>query len=77
MLTWVTGEKTLFSMTFFDWTPEQSSGIVSPWLGLYWGLAAALTLLTWLFSRIYIAKGDKAAEVEFREQLQKDDDSIV
>ncbi|KAK7920292.1 hypothetical protein PG985_008314 [Apiospora marii] len=68
---------TLFSMTFFRWIPDESPQVISPWIGLYCGSAAVLTLLTWWFSNKYIRKGDKAARIEFQQQLQKDDDSIV
>ncbi|KAK8036963.1 hypothetical protein PG991_001277 [Apiospora marii] len=70
-------KKTLFSMTFFRWIPDESPQVISPWIGLYCGSAAVLTLLTWWFSNKYIRKGDKAARIEFQQQLQKDDDSIV
>ncbi|KAK8101857.1 hypothetical protein PG999_012231 [Apiospora kogelbergensis] len=69
--------KTLFSMTFFNWIPDESHRMVSPWLGLYCGSAAVLTLLTWWFSRKYIAKGDEAAKTEFKQQLLRDDDANI
>lgn len=64
-------------MTFFNWIPDESHRMVSPWLGLYCGSAVVLTLLTWQFSRKYIAKGDEAAKTEFQQQLLKDDDANI
>lgn len=70
-------KKTLFSMTFFNWIPDESPQVISPWIALYCGSAAILTLLTWWFSRRYITESDKVARIRFQEQLQTDDDSFV
>ncbi|KAK8078102.1 hypothetical protein PG996_004272 [Apiospora saccharicola] len=75
--TFLAEKKTLFSMTFFNWIPDESTKTVSPWIGLYCGSAVMLTLITWLLSRKYIADGEKVAKIEFRKQLASDDDSIV
>ncbi|KAK6844527.1 hypothetical protein PG995_014637 [Apiospora arundinis] len=64
---------TLFSMTFFNWTPDESSQVISPWIGLYCGSAAMLTLLTYLRWRKYIAAQDKIAVKEVRRAMMSDD----
>lgn len=35
--------KSVFSMTFFDWSPTEGSPVISPWIGIYFALAAMLT----------------------------------
>lgn len=44
--------QTMFSMTFFNWIPPDSSQMVSPWIGLYFGATVVVTgLLHWLSNR--------------------------
>ncbi|KAK8086400.1 hypothetical protein PG994_001374 [Apiospora phragmitis] len=68
---------TLFSMTFFKWIPEESSQVISPWIGLYCGAAVMLTLLMWRLSQKYMVNGKLVAMKEIREALDSDNDSIV
>ncbi|KAK8025071.1 hypothetical protein PG990_002894 [Apiospora arundinis] len=64
--------KTLFSMTFFNWHPDGSPGVISPWIGLYCGLAAMLTLLTYLRWKKYITEQDKIAGEDIENALTSD-----
>ncbi|KAG6365675.1 hypothetical protein INS49_007286 [Diaporthe citri] len=38
---------TVFSMTLFNWSPEQDQEVMSPWFWVYAVITIALTLLTW------------------------------
>lgn len=38
--------QTLFSTTFFNWTPSSDKKIISPWIVLYFGLTAITTVFT-------------------------------
>ncbi|KAI0185953.1 hypothetical protein EV127DRAFT_411708 [Xylaria flabelliformis] len=42
--------KTLFSMGFFNWIPNESNQMISPWIGLYFGVTIFTTVATiWRF----------------------------
>ncbi|KAJ5002240.1 hypothetical protein K4K48_000380 [Colletotrichum sp. SAR 10_66] len=44
---------TLFSMTFFQWIPDDSEKMVSPFLWIYFVVALILTLFTvWLLRKL-------------------------
>ncbi|EQB48786.1 protein kinase [Colletotrichum gloeosporioides Cg-14] len=52
---------TLFSMTFFQWIPDDSEKMVSPFLWIYFVVALLLTLFTvWLLRRLANPKTDKS-----------------
>ncbi|KAK8093717.1 hypothetical protein PG997_000402 [Apiospora hydei] len=70
------GVKTLFSMTFFNWIPDDSPQVVSPWIGLYCGSAAMLTLITYWRWRRYIAEQELISHKDIQEKLKSDDSSI-
>ncbi|KAI1147640.1 hypothetical protein F4825DRAFT_436690 [Nemania diffusa] len=61
---------TLFSMTFFNWTPQGSNQIVSPWVVIYFGFATISTAGTiWRF-RTWAKRYDFEAELSIRAQLE-------
>lgn len=39
--------QTVFSMTLFNWSPEQDQEVMSPWFWVYAVITIALTLMTW------------------------------
>ncbi|KAI1263404.1 hypothetical protein F5Y18DRAFT_438105 [Xylariaceae sp. FL1019] len=54
---------TLFSMTFFNWIPQDSNQIVSPWIAMYFGLTFLATgTIVWQFQSW--AKSQKKSVVE-------------
>ncbi|KAF3802823.1 hypothetical protein GCG54_00000190, partial [Colletotrichum gloeosporioides] len=56
---------TLFSMTFFQWIPDDSEKMVSPFLWIYFVVALILTLFTvWLLRRLANPKKTKKLGVE-------------
>ncbi|KAK8107220.1 uncharacterized protein PG998_009233 [Apiospora kogelbergensis] len=67
---------TLFSMSFFNWIPDGSPQVISPWIGLYCGSAAMLTLLTlWRWKR-YVADQERNAGNAIKKALESDTDSF-
>ena len=65
----------MFSMSFFNWIPPDSSRTVSPWIGLYFGATVIITgLLHWLSKRI---QKNIATEEEFGKEAYSTDGSIV
>ncbi|KAK7978225.1 hypothetical protein PG988_005715 [Apiospora saccharicola] len=68
---------TFFSMTFFKWIPEEGAQIISPWIGLYCGAAAMLTVLMLWLSKKYFAAGKQDAYKQIRSALDSDDESFL
>lgn len=61
---------TLFSMTFFNWTPQDSNQLVSPWVAVYFGFTAISTAGTvWRF-HAWAKKRDAEAELNVTTQLE-------
>ncbi|KAI8951592.1 hypothetical protein F4801DRAFT_285963 [Xylaria longipes] len=55
---------TLFSMGFFNWIPHESNQIVSPWVGLYFGVTILTTIATlWSFQKWAKKHNDDALAV--------------
>lgn len=55
-------------MTFFNWMPSQETDIISPWLVLYFGLAAMLTGgLYWWWKRL-----TNSIQLSFKEDLREE-----
>lgn len=71
-----TKRQSLFSMSFFDWNPDQGKRILSPYIWMYVVLTAGLTGLTltlwYFFGRPHLKeKGDRddvESQVESRQQ---------
>ncbi|KAK8863010.1 hypothetical protein PGQ11_009245 [Apiospora arundinis] len=68
---------TLFSMSFFNWIPDESPQVISPWIGLYCGSAAILTLLTYWRYRQYTAIQAVIIDKNMQKAMESDSDSIV
>lgn len=54
--------QTVFSMTFFNWNPEQDEKMMSPWFWIYVVITVVFTLVTmciWLFFNRRISKSRK------------------
>ncbi|KAI1333035.1 hypothetical protein F5Y16DRAFT_354628 [Xylariaceae sp. FL0255] len=61
---------TLFSMTFFNWIPQNSNQVVSPWLAMYLGFTVVSTGATvWRF-QTWAKKRDDEAEQNINSQLE-------
>lgn len=63
-------------MDFFNWLPQDSQKIVSPWIALYLGLATLCTLLTWQYQR-YIDRVAKDDSDEIFQDIPRDKSSMV
>lgn len=63
-------------MTFFNWMPSQDTDIISPWLGLYFGLAAILTGLTYWWWRRWTGLEGQSFREELRRELTETDSMI-
>lgn len=63
-------------MTFFNWIPPQDTEMISPWLGLYFGLAAMLTGLTYLWWKRWTGLQGEAIKDELRRELTETDSMI-
>ncbi|KAI1755864.1 hypothetical protein F4782DRAFT_487414 [Xylaria castorea] len=67
---------TLFSMGFFNWIPNESNQIISPWVALYFGVTIFTTVATvWRF-REWAKKQDDDALAVYA-QLDNEPGSIV
>ncbi|KAI0913781.1 hypothetical protein F4823DRAFT_621977 [Ustulina deusta] len=61
---------TLFSMGFFNWIPEESSQMVSPWVAVYFGITIFTTIATvWRFKE-WAKKQDLDAELAVYAQVE-------
>ncbi|KAI0193110.1 hypothetical protein F4808DRAFT_453344 [Astrocystis sublimbata] len=61
---------TLFSMTFFNWIPDNSDQVVSPWVAIYFGFTALSTAATvWRF-HAWAKRRDAEAELSVTTQLE-------
>ncbi|KXH43892.1 hypothetical protein CSAL01_01808 [Colletotrichum salicis] len=67
----------LFSMSFFNWTPPDGDQIISPWIALYCGLATVITLVTVWSMRKWMDAEEKKAKKQMIEDFNSDSDSIV
>ncbi|KAK1979182.1 hypothetical protein LZ30DRAFT_187073 [Colletotrichum cereale] len=67
----------LFSMTFFNWTPPDGDQLVSPWIALYGVLAIGITLITVWRMRKWMVEEEKKAREQLMKEVNSDDDSIV
>jgi hypothetical protein len=68
--------KTLFSMGFFNWIPDRSNNVVSPWIAVYGGLTLILTGGTIWRWRKWNADQAKNSEERISKALDGDVDSI-
>lgn len=63
-------KQTLFSMTFFNWTPTGNDQILSPWVVLYFGLTAITTAFLIWFSKQRSIRQKDDEETQFIEELE-------
>ncbi|KAK8134610.1 hypothetical protein PG984_006622 [Apiospora sp. TS-2023a] len=63
---------TLFSMTFFNWIPDESPQVVSPWIVLWFGSAALLTSITYWKWKRYIAEQRVISHNDIQKRLKSD-----
>ncbi|POS72814.1 hypothetical protein DHEL01_v208796 [Diaporthe helianthi] len=68
---------TFFSMTFFSWLPQDSSQVASPWLALYFGATALVTIVTVVWLERRSSKEMKTAKAQLQQELDKDTDSTL
>ncbi|KAI1258791.1 hypothetical protein F5Y18DRAFT_433922 [Xylariaceae sp. FL1019] len=61
---------TLFSMTFFNWIPQDSNQIVSPWIAIYFALTILATTFTVYQFQSWAAKREAEADQSVNAQLE-------
>ncbi|KAK1528639.1 uncharacterized protein CCOS01_06473 [Colletotrichum costaricense] len=66
----------LFSMSFFNWTPPDGDQIISPWIALYGVLAVVITLVTVWRMRKWMEAEEKKAKEQMMREVNSDGDSI-
>lgn len=64
-------------MTFFNWIPDDSAQVISPWLALYGGLTVLLTTVTVLWLKNWSAAEAEEARRSIQEELDKEKDSAL
>lgn len=69
--------KSLFSMSFFNWTPRDGNQIISPWIALYGVLVIVITLITVWGMRKWMDAEEKKAREQMAREVNSDGDSIV
>ncbi|KAK1508845.1 hypothetical protein CABS01_08075, partial [Colletotrichum abscissum] len=67
----------LFSMSFFNWTPPDGNQIISPWIALYGVLVIVITLITVWGMRKWMEAEEKKAREQMAKEVNSDGDSIV
>ncbi|KAK1676305.1 hypothetical protein BDP55DRAFT_662258 [Colletotrichum godetiae] len=67
----------LFSMSFFNWTPPDGNQIISPWIALYGVLVIVITLITVWSMRKWMEAEEKKARDQMAREVNSDSDSIV
>ncbi|KAK1480395.1 hypothetical protein CTAM01_14442 [Colletotrichum tamarilloi] len=59
----------IFSMSFFNWTPPDSSQIISPWVAIYFAMALVVTVLTVWRMREWMKKDELRAMKQFLKDI--------
>ncbi|KAI1344248.1 hypothetical protein F5Y15DRAFT_365948 [Xylariaceae sp. FL0016] len=68
---------TLFSMTFFNWTSDESNQVISPWVAVYFATAIVFTGITvWRFKK-WCREADQDAEDYIYKELDSEPGSKV
>ncbi|OHE95971.1 hypothetical protein CORC01_08664 [Colletotrichum orchidophilum] len=67
----------LFSMSFFNWTPPDGNQIISPWIALYGVLAIVITLVTVWRMRKWMDAEERKARDQMRKEVYSDGDSFA
>lgn len=67
----------MFSMSFFNWIPSDSTSVISPWIVLFFGTTVTVTGLLYWHSKNRIVKEDMEIEEWLRKQLGSDQGSVA
>ncbi|KAK0379667.1 hypothetical protein CLIM01_02994 [Colletotrichum limetticola] len=59
----------IFSMSFFNWTPPDSAQIISPWLAIYFAMTLIVTALTVCIMRVWMKNEESKATKQFLKDI--------